>query len=59
VATTEATPRVVDIQALIDAAPVSSLQKRLLFLCFLVIAIDGFDTAIIGFIAPKGLAALL
>jgi len=52
VATTEAAPRVVDIQALIDAKPVSSLQKRLLFLCFLVIAIDGFDTAIIGFIAP-------
>ena len=51
-ATTEAAPRVVDIQALIDAEPVSSLQKRLLFLCFLVIAIDGFDTAIIGFIAP-------
>ena len=28
------------------------LQKRLLLLCFLVVAIDGFDTAIIGFIAP-------
>jgi hypothetical protein len=41
VSTTEATPRVIDVQALIDAAPVSSLQKRLLFLCFLVIAIDG------------------
>ena len=30
----------------------SPLQRRLLFLCFVVIAIDGFDTAIIGFIAP-------
>ena len=50
--TTEAAPRIIDVQAFIDAAPVSSLQKRLLFLCFLVIAIDGFDTAIIGFIAP-------
>jgi len=50
--TTEAAPRVIDVQAFIDAEPVSSLQKRLLFLCFLVIAIDGFDTAIIGFIAP-------
>ena len=39
VATTEAMPRVIDVQALIDAAPVSSLQKRLLFLCFLVIAV--------------------
>ena len=44
--------RVVDIQAFIDARPVSPLQKQLLFLCFVVIAIDGFDTAIIGFIAP-------
>ena len=42
----------VDVQAFIDARPVSSLQKRLLFLCFVVIAIDGFDTSIIGFIAP-------
>ena len=45
-------PRRVDVQALIDAAPVSPLQKRLLLLCFVVIAIDGFDTAIIGYIAP-------
>src|SRR6185312_15000203 len=52
VTTTDATFRVVDVQAFIDGQPVSALQKRLLFLCFLVIAIDGFDTAIIGFIAP-------
>jgi AAHS family 4-hydroxybenzoate transporter-like MFS transporter len=45
-------PRAVDVQAVIDAHPVSPLQKWLLFLCFLVIAIDGFDTAIVGFIAP-------
>jgi AAHS family 4-hydroxybenzoate transporter-like MFS transporter len=44
--------RVVDVQAFIDAQRVSPLQKRLLFLCFVVIAIDGFDTSIIGFIAP-------
>ena len=43
---------VVDVQAFIDAHPVSPLQRQLLVLCFLVIAIDGFDTAIIGFIAP-------
>jgi MFS transporter, AAHS family, 4-hydroxybenzoate transporter len=43
---------VVFVQAFIDAQPVSPLQKRLLVLCFLVIAIDGFDTAIVGFIAP-------
>ena len=50
--TTDVTPRVVDVQAFIDAQRVSPLQRRLLFLCFVVIAIDGFDTAIIGFIAP-------
>jgi AAHS family 4-hydroxybenzoate transporter-like MFS transporter len=45
-------PRVVDVQEFIDAQPLSALQKLLLFLCFVVVAIDGFDTAIIGFIAP-------
>jgi AAHS family 4-hydroxybenzoate transporter-like MFS transporter len=49
---TDVTPRAVEVQAFIDAERVSPLQKRLLFLCFLVIAIDGFDTAIVGFIAP-------
>jgi hypothetical protein len=39
VATTEATPGVVDVQALIDAEPGASLLKQLLFLCFLVIAV--------------------
>src|SRR6476469_1201282 len=52
VPTTEAAPRVIDVQAFIDAERVAPLQRRLLFLCFVVIAIDGFDTAIIGFIAP-------
>ncbi len=45
--------RVVDVQEFIDAQPLSALQKLLLILCFLVVAIDGFDTAIIGFIAPS------
>lgn len=45
-------PRVVDVQAFIDDHPLSVLQRRLLVLCFLVVAIDGFDTALIGFIAP-------
>ncbi len=44
--------RVVDVQEFIDAHPLSALQRVLLILCFLVVAIDGFDTAIIGFIAP-------
>lgn len=40
------------VQQFIDQQPFSALQKRLLALCFLVVAIDGFDTASIGFIAP-------
>jgi AAHS family 4-hydroxybenzoate transporter-like MFS transporter len=50
--TTEQTRRVIDVQDFIDSQPLSAAQKVLLFLCFLVVAIDGFDTAIIGFIAP-------
>ncbi|XYJ08163.1 MFS transporter [Telluria sp. B2] len=41
-----------NVQQFIDQHPFSPLQKRLLVLCFLVVAIDGFDTASIGFIAP-------
>ena len=41
---TDARPRSVDIQAVIDAQHVSPLQKLLWFLCFLVVAIDGFDS---------------
>lgn len=41
-----------NVQQFIDQHPFSPLQKRLLALCFLVVAIDGFDTASIGFIAP-------
>jgi len=52
VAATDSPTRPIDVQAFIDAERLSPLQKRLLFLCFLVIAVDGFDTAIIGFIAP-------
>jgi len=49
---TDITPRVIDVQEFIDSRPLSAVQRLLLFLCFLVVAIDGFDTAIIGFIAP-------
>ena len=44
--------RVIDVQAFIDAHRLSAMQRQLLVLCFLVVAIDGFDTAIVGFIAP-------
>ncbi len=44
--------RLFDVQEVINAHPLSAFQKRVIFLCFLVVAIDGFDTAAIGFIAP-------
>jgi AAHS family 4-hydroxybenzoate transporter-like MFS transporter len=44
--------RTVDVQQFIDAHPFSAVQRRLLALCFLVVAIDGFDVAIVGHIAP-------
>ncbi|MFC2996281.1 MFS transporter [Acinetobacter sichuanensis] len=41
-----------DVQRFIDENPLSNIQKRIIWLCFIVVAIDGFDTASIGFIAP-------
>jgi MFS transporter, AAHS family, 4-hydroxybenzoate transporter len=42
----------IDVQDFINTHPYSAFQKRILALCFLVVAIDGFDTALVGFIAP-------
>ena len=44
--------KVIDVQEFIDTHPLSPTQRLLLVLCFLVVAIDGFDTGIVGFIAP-------
>ncbi|MDN2696667.1 aromatic acid/H+ symport family MFS transporter [Janthinobacterium sp. SUN073] len=41
-----------DVQHFLDSHPFSRYQKLILWLCFLIVAIDGFDTASIGFIAP-------
>lgn len=41
-----------ELQALIDASPIGALQWRVILCCFLVVMMDGFDTAAIGFIAP-------
>jgi MFS transporter, AAHS family, 4-hydroxybenzoate transporter len=42
----------IDVEEFINAQPYSRFQKRILVLCFLVVAFDGFDTALVGFIAP-------
>lgn len=45
-----------EVQEFIDSIPVSSLQKMIIVLCFLVAALDGFDIAAVGFIAPALIA---
>ncbi|MGO4304991.1 MFS transporter [Cupriavidus sp. RAF12] len=41
-----------NVTAFIDRQPLSAFQVTIVVLCFLIVAIDGFDTAAIGFIAP-------
>lgn len=41
-----------DVRELINTNPLSRYQKLVIFLGFCVIALDGFDIAIMGFIAP-------
>ncbi|MFC3109311.1 MFS transporter [Undibacterium arcticum] len=45
-------PAAVDVQEFINSNAFSTFQRSILILCFLVVTIDGFDTASIGFIAP-------
>jgi AAHS family 4-hydroxybenzoate transporter-like MFS transporter len=47
----------IDVQEVIDSSRLSRMQRVLLLLCFLIVAIDGFDTASIGFLAPAIRAA--
>lgn len=42
----------VDIKTLIDSQPFSPYQWLILVLCFLIVAVDGFDTAAMGYVAP-------
>ena len=41
-----------DVQAFINAQPLSPYQWRIVLLCFLIVFLDGSDTAAMGFIAP-------
>ncbi len=45
-------PRVIDVQKFLDEHRFSAFQWTILILCFLVVAVDGLDTAAMGFIAP-------
>ncbi|WP_342650707.1 MFS transporter [Pseudomonas sp. REB1044] len=41
-----------DVQSFINAQPLSRYQWRVVILCFLIVFLDGLDTAAMGFIAP-------
>lgn len=43
----------VDIKAFIDGRPISAFQWFLVAMCFLVVAADGMDVAIMGFVTPS------
>lgn len=45
-------PPHVDVKAFIDERPMTRIQWLLLGLCFLAVAADGMDVAIMGFLAP-------
>ncbi|MER2298444.1 MFS transporter [Pseudomonas promysalinigenes] len=41
-----------DVQSFINEQPLSRYQWRVVILCFLIVFLDGLDTAAMGFIAP-------
>jgi len=43
----------VDVQALIDEHPLTAWQWLVFGMCFIIVLLDGFDTAAIGYIAPS------
>lgn len=47
------TSNVLDVRKWIDERPVSPYQWLIVFLSFCIVAMDGFDVAIMGFIAPE------
>ena len=46
-------PRTIDVQQFLDDHRFSAFQWAILVLCFFVVAVDGLDTAAMGFIAPS------
>ena len=43
----------VDVRQLINQSALSSWQKRLIVLCFIVVALDGMDIALMGLLRPR------
>ncbi|EON13824.1 MULTISPECIES: MFS transporter [Pandoraea] len=46
-------PRPMEIQDFIDSVPLSGFQIRTIFLCFLIVAIDGIDLGLAAYVAPS------
>ncbi len=44
---------VVNVQTFINEQPFGGFQWLVFFMCFVIVLLDGFDTAAIGFIAPS------
>lgn len=42
----------INVRQLLDESPISAYQKLVILLCFLIVVADGFDVAIMGFVAP-------
>ena len=42
----------IDVQQVINSRPISPLQRLVVGLCFLTVFLDGYDTAMVGFVAP-------
>jgi AAHS family 4-hydroxybenzoate transporter-like MFS transporter len=42
----------VDVKAWIDSRPIAPFQWGVVALCFLIITLDGYDAAVMGFVAP-------
>jgi len=47
------TGKAIDVRELVNSRPAGRFQKWVVFFGFLIIALDGFDVAIMGFIAPQ------
>ncbi len=43
----------VNVVELIDGSPISRFQWRVIFLCMLIAAVDGFDAQVIAFVGPE------
>ncbi|WP_179405033.1 MFS transporter [Burkholderia guangdongensis] len=46
-------PSAVNVQTFINDQPFGAFQWLIFFMCFVIVLLDGFDTAAIGFIAPS------